>query len=119
MVQLLTLDTVVLTTSQTKYTQEVNLSDIAEAAVLVTSSAGSITVTQQISFDSGANWYDIEDGAGNATGLVVATMTVGTKATSENLKFAPSSRFKIVEGGTAGTNVIIKLALKDKITKKE
>ena len=112
MVQRITLTQVALNTSQTKYTGEVNLEDAEKVAVLIASSAGSITVTQQISFDSGTNWYDIEDGAGTQTGLLVAAMTVGTKAASESLVYAPSTRFKIVEGGTAGTNVNIKLMIR-------
>ena len=115
MVQRITLAAVTATLSGTLYTEEVNTQNLDDAVVKITSSAGSITVTQQGSIDSGANWYDMEDGAGNAVGALVATMTVGTKICSGALKFAPSTRFKIVETGVAETIVNISLSMKNKI----
>jgi len=46
---------------------------------------------------------------------MVATMTVGTKVVTGGLKFAPSSRFKVVENDTAATNVDISVAIRTKI----
>lgn len=82
-------------------------------AVLITSSAGSITVTQQCSVDND-NWYDPVDEDGTAIGAVVSSMTVGTKYIQFSPVMAPFSRFKIVEGNVGATTVTIaKVIYKD------
>lgn len=77
-----------------------------DAAILIVSSAGSITVTQQCSLDN-IKWYDPVNGAGSALGAVVATMTVGSKYVVPSTVVAPFLRFKIVEGNVAATTVTI------------
>lgn len=76
-------------------------------AVQVTSSAGSITVSQQCSMD-GTNWYDAVDYLGTALGTVCSAMTVGTKFVQYDPVLCQYIRFKVVEGGTAPTVVSIK-----------
>ena len=79
-----------------------------EVALLIVSSAGEITVTQQCSFD-GENFHDPLDGAGSALGAVTAGMTVGTKYVVPSPVVAPYVRYKIVEANTAATDVSITL----------
>jgi hypothetical protein len=78
------------------------------ACVLVVSTAGSITVTQQCS-PNNVDWYDAVDSSGNALGAVVAAMTVGTKYIQYSPVLCEYIRFKVVEGGTASTNVTLTL----------
>ncbi len=79
------------------------------ACLLIVSTAGSITVTQQCSTDN-KTWYDPETAAG-AAGAVEDTITV---TTGRYLSFTPVLcdwiRFKVVENGTASTNVSLTLA---------
>lgn len=77
-------------------------------AMLVTSSAGSITVTQQCSLDN-TNWYDPVDGLGSAVGQVAAAMTASTKYIQPDPVLAQYVRFKVVEGNVAATTVTIKV----------
>lgn len=82
-------------------------------SLLIVTTAGSITVTQQVSMD-GTTFYDAVDSDGNALGAVVAAMTVGTKYIQFSPVLAPHIRFKIVEGNSAPTAVSLNLAhLKD------
>ena len=78
------------------------------AALLIISTAGSITVTQQCSWD-GLTFYDPETAAG-AAGAVEDTITVTTgRYLSFTPVLAPWARFKIVEGNTAATVVTLRL----------
>lgn len=78
------------------------------ACLLIVSTAGSITVTQQCSTDK-VTWYDPETAAG-AAGAVEDTITV---TTGRYLSFTPVLcdyiRFKVVENGTASSNVSLTL----------
>lgn len=78
-------------------------------AVLIVSTAGSITVTQQCSVDN-SNWYDPVATDASALGAVCSALTV---TTGTYIKFdpvvAPYIRFKIVEGNIAASAVTITL----------
>jgi len=93
----------------TSYTSSRRFNDCnGSACLLIKSTAGSITVTQQCSLDN-TNWYDPENSAG-AVGAVEDTITV---TTGRYLVFTPVLtpyiRFKVVEGNVAATDVTITL----------
>ena len=75
------------------------------AHVIITSTAGSITVTQQGSFDN-INWYDGYDPQNYLLGLVC---TAQTQTSGKYIQFSPLLskyvRFKIVENNVASTTV--------------
>ncbi len=79
------------------------------ACLLIVSTAGSITVTQQCSTDK-VTWYDPETAAG-AAGAVEDTITV---TTGRYLSFTPVLcdyvRFKVVATSAAATVVTLELA---------
>lgn len=100
---------VVAVSNQTKYSNARKFHDCdGTACVLIVSTAGSITVTQQCSTDN-VTWYDPETSAG-AAGAVEDTITV---TTGRYLSYTPVLsdwlRFKVVENGTASTNVTLTL----------
>ena len=76
-------------------------------SIFLVSTAGSITVTQQVS-NNNVDWYDPVNGAGSAVGAVAAALTV---TTGKWVTFTPVvsryTRFKIVEGNVAATVVSI------------
>ena len=91
----------------TEYTDSLPYrSSTGNTAVLVTSSAGSITITQQCSTDN-INWYDPVGPTGTGLGPVYTTMTVGTKYIIPALVVSPFIRFKVVETNVAGTVVTL------------
>lgn len=99
----------------TKYSNSRRFHDCdGTACLLIVSTAGSITVTQQCSTDN-KTWYDPENAAG-ALGAVEDTITV---TTGRYLSFTPVLcdyiRFKVVENGTAATNVSLTLAYRIKV----
>lgn len=75
-------------------------------AVLLVTTAGSVTITQQCSKD-GTTFYDAVDSDGNALGAVVSAMTVGSKYIQFSPIIAPYIRFKIVEGNVAALAITI------------
>jgi hypothetical protein len=82
------------------------------AAVVLVSSAGSITVTQQVSQDN-ATWYDPVDEDGTAIGAVAAAMTVGGRYIQVSPIVGQYIRYKIVEGNTAATTVTLTLIFQE------
>ena len=105
--QKFTLETVAVGSGETKYTQDINFrAATGEILLKIVSSAGSITITQEVSLD-GSNFGPAQDSSGNPLGAVIATMTNGTKYVEFNPIYAPFIRFKIVEGGSGATNVTI------------
>jgi len=93
----------------TKYSNSRAFDDCDGTACLkIISTAGSITVTQQCSVDD-STWYDPENADGD-TGAVEDTITVTTgRYLSFTPVLAPFVRFKVVEDGTAATNVTLEL----------
>lgn len=83
---------------------------VGDACLFIVSSAGSITVTQQCAWTKGGTFYDAINSSKSAVGSVIAAQTVTTGIyVSFTPILAPYSRFKVVEGGTAGTNVTLRL----------
>jgi hypothetical protein len=94
--------------SGTKYSNSV-LSRLSKgnAAALVISTAGSITITLQASLDN-VNFYDVVDVSNNPVGYVFPALTVTTgKWIQFSSVVAPYIRFKVVEGNVAPTVVTI------------
>ena len=80
-----------------------------DATVLLSSTAGSITVTQQASIDN-ITWYDPVNTSGVAVGAVAAAFTVSTGTyISYTVVLAPYIRFKVVEGNVAATAITLNL----------
>ena len=97
----------------TVYSAGVDLSGTTNTKIglLLASTAGSITVTQQCSMD-GTTFYDAVNAAGDAQGAVAATVTVTTGRYVEYTPtLAPYIRFKVVEGNTAATVVTLTVAV--------
>lgn len=65
------------------------------AALLVTTSAGSLAITQELSLD-GINFYTPYDTSGNDLGSIYAALTVGSKWIDFGPKIARYMRFKFV-----------------------
>ena len=83
------------------------------AAVFITSSAGSITVSQQCSMNT-IDWYDPIDSSTNILGLVCTALTVTTGTYIQfDPVISPYIRFKIIEGNVGATTVTIKLLLQE------
>lgn len=84
-----------------------------EVAVLLSSTAGKITVTQQCSTDK-MNWYDPTNSSGASVGLVCLNQLV---TAGRYIGYTPvlSSymRFKVVEGNTAATTVNLVLIFQE------
>lgn len=97
-----------VTKAGTSYSDSMNFSHASGfSAALITTTAGSITVTMQASEDD-STWYDVYDTDGTTVlGTVIAAMTVGTKYLQFDPVVAKYVRFKIVEGNIAATAVTI------------
>jgi len=82
------------------------------AALLIKSTAGSITVSQQCSVDDVA-WYDPIDAAGSAQGVILSAQGV---TTGIYVVFTPVLtsyiRYKVVEGNSAATVVTLELVMR-------
>ena len=86
---------------------DVSRSENAKLGVLIVSTAGSITVTQQCSMD-GVTFYDAVNAGGDAQGAVAATVTVTTGRYVEYTPtLAPYIRYKVVEGNVAAPVVTV------------
>lgn len=101
-------------TSNTKYSSIIDFSRCTgEVAVLVVSTAGKITVTQQCSVDK-VNWWDPVSSNGAALGMVCLNQTV---TTGKYIVYTPviskHMRFKVVEGGTGTTTVTLSLVFQE------
>ena len=78
-------------------------------AIFVSTTAGTIAVTQQCSLDN-STWYDPIDSDGNALGPVVDAQGVSTGLYIQpSCVLAPYIRYKVVEADVAPTVVVIKL----------
>ena len=94
------------------YSESVKFSKTDDnASMLLTSTAGSITVTQQASMND-KDWYDAYDAAGNLLGTVATAQLVTTgRWIAFNPIMAPYTRFKVVENNVAATVATIELML--------
>jgi len=77
--------------------------------LLITSSAGSITVSQQAGFTYDGTYYDAVSAANAALGAIATGMTVGTRFISYSPVAAPWSRLKIVEANVEATTVVVNI----------
>lgn len=112
--QKVVMSAVSVTQNSTAYSDSLDFEGCeGEICVLITSSAGSITVTQQCSTD-GTNWYSPVDYANAALGAVAATMTVSTRYIAYSPVLCKKLRFKVVEGNVAGTVVTITAAYRSR-----
>jgi len=85
------------------------------AAVVIVSTAGSITVTQQCSWDN-LTWFDPTDTAGTALGAIRATLTVTTGVyIAFTPVLTPFIRFKVIEGGIAATTITVRLLFRTEV----
>lgn len=84
-----------------------------EVAVLLVTTAGSITVSQQCSTNN-KDWYDPVDATGAAVGVVTTAEGV---TTGKWIVYTPVMseyiRFKVVENNTAATTVTIKIIVQE------
>ena len=79
------------------------------AVLLVISTAGVITISQQCSYN-GIDWYDPVDYVGGTLGVIQSLLTVTTGVyVPFTPVMAPYIRFKVVEGNTAPTVVTLRL----------
>jgi len=115
------MDAVSVSQAATAYSSVMNFERCTgTVAVNLISTAGSITVTQQCSFDytdvnpSGAHWFDPVDAAGTATGTVATACTV---TTGKYITYSPVMtkfiRYKVVEQNSAATVVTLKLIFQE------
>ena len=76
-----------------------------ELALLVVSTAGTVTISQQVSLDN-VTFYDPVDSAGSALGVICTAKAVTAGSyIAINPVVAPYSRFKVTETNTAATIV--------------
>jgi len=103
-----------VTKAGTSYTDSVDFSRCqGDASLLVASTAGSVTITQQCSADN-VTFYDPLSSTGTAYGEIASDMTVTTGAwISFTPCMSPYIRFKIVEGNVAATEATIKLFFRE------
>ncbi len=87
-----------------------------EVCVLIRSTAGSITVTQQCSVDGDA-WFDPKDSDGSAAGAVGTTMTsiTGGKYITYTPVMAPYIRFKVDETDVAAASVTLDILFQEEV----
>lgn len=78
-------------------------------SILITTTAGSITVTQQCGLSETGTFYDPVSSVNAALGGIAATFTVGSRFVSVSPVASPWSRIKIVEGNVGATSVVIKV----------
>lgn len=93
----------------TVYSTPVDMKGYAggQAGLLITTTAGSLTVTQQSSMD-GTNFYDAINAAGSALKAVAGTVTA-SRWVAFTPVVSPWIRFKVVEGNVAETAVTLRL----------
>lgn len=95
----------------TSYSNSRDFSDCTGSATLyISSTAGSITVSQQCSMNN-SDWYDPIDTSAAALGVVRAAQTVTTGIyVAYTPVLAKYIRFKVVEGNVAATTVTLTLS---------
>lgn len=99
-----------ITRAAIAYSDSIDFSSCeGDIALLIASTAGSVTITQQCSVDN-SNFYDPVDKDGTALGAVVSALTVTTgKYVAVSPVIAPYIRYKIVEGDVGATALTLTL----------
>jgi len=102
--------------ADTHYSSKVDFRGCAgNAALYIVSTAGSITITQQCSYD-GTNFFDPVNTSGTASGTVATALTVTTGTyVGFSPVLAPHVRFKVVENNTAATIVTLVLMFRTEV----
>ena len=102
-------DTIAVTQAGTLYSDAFETKKSAGTlAILIATSAGSITVSQQCGLTEDGTFYDPVSSANAALGAIAAAgFTVGTRYVSISPVAAPWSRIKIIEANSAPTTVTI------------
>jgi len=100
----------------TDYSVSSRFKDCAgNAAIVLISTAGSITVSQQISMDN-VTFYDPVDTSGTPLGVLATDQTVTTgKYIAFTPVLCPYTRFKIVAADSAATVLTIKLIFRKEV----
>lgn len=84
-----------------------------DASVLVSSTAGSVTVVQEVSFDN-YTWYAPVDDSAAVIGDIVTTMTVNAgRWVGYSPVLAPYARYKVTETNVAETIVSITVSFQE------
>ena len=78
-------------------------------SLLITTSAGSVTVTQQCGLTGDGTFYDPVSSANVALGAIATGFTVGSRFISIDPVATPWSRLKIVEANVAATSFTAKV----------
>lgn len=102
-------ETLAVAKAATKYSSAFNTGKNAGSLViLITTSAGSITVTTQCGLTEDGTFYDPVSAAAAALGAITAAgFTVGTRYVSIDPVAAPWTRIKIIEANSDATSVTI------------
>ncbi len=101
-------ETIAVTKAGTLYSSAFNTGKGAGTlALLIATTAGSITITQQCGLTEDGTFYDPVSSAAAALGAIAGTFTVGSRYISISPVAAPWSRLKIVEGNVAATDVTV------------
>jgi hypothetical protein len=110
------LPTTTVAQNSTVYTQSCQYDyNSGYAAVLFSSTAGSITVTQQVSKDN-KFWYNPVDNTNTAVGVIATAAGVTTgRWVAYSPVLAPYVRFRIVENNVAATDVALSLVFQEDI----
>ena len=100
----------------TRYSKVCSFGECAgSSAVIISTTAGTITVSQQCSHD-GVTWYDPTDTAAGVLGVVRTALGV---TTGIYVPFTPVMcgyiRFKVVEANVAATTVTIRLIFRQEV----
>jgi hypothetical protein len=104
------MDSISVEKSGTGYSSQMDFRRCAgNAALFIVNTAGSLTISQQCSFDQ-KNWYDPTDSTGGSLGVVSGYLS---PTTGVYIPFtpvlSPYIKFKVIENGTAATAVTIRL----------
>ena len=100
-------ETVAVTKQGTVYSSPFRANECAGTiALLIVSSAGSLTVTQQCGLTEDGTFYDPVNAANSALGAVCAAgFTVGSRFINLTPVVAPWLRLKMIEANVAATDV--------------
>lgn len=99
------LENIVVSRNSTAYSNSHLFTTVGFVHVILTSTGGSLTITQQGSFDN-ENWYDAYDPYGTLLGVVCTAQTI---TAGKYIQFEPLLskyvRFKVVENNVGNSTV--------------